>query len=371
MKSAKPIAAAIILIFCTVAGYCVFFYKGIEQAASGDLVSHTERSRGYYTVIDENEEILFTTGLMITAGDEYISADDTRYVIERVHEDTAIAKNIGIMELLPALPVTSELAAGTSNVIAIYHTHSGESYVPTDGAENIPGKGGILRVGATMAKELNKQNFDVVHDDTSHDPHDAHAYDRSRRTASQLMKKKPVALFDVHRMRAAYTYLAEIDGKEVAQCMVVVGRQNPKMQANLEFARRLKDGVNTKYPGLIKGIFLGNGNFNQDLFERLLLLEIGSEKTSRQAAEAGVSLIASAVPRVLSDAGGGKESRGAGRAIGWLLGLVVAGVFVYLWISTGSWEEMKAKILGWFGTGGIKIGGGKRNGAGEGGGNSG
>ena len=34
---------------------------------------------------------------------------------------------------------------------------------------------------------------------TPHDPHDAMAYDRSRRTAAELLKKNPIALLDIHR----------------------------------------------------------------------------------------------------------------------------------------------------------------------------
>ncbi|MGI6663499.1 MAG: stage II sporulation protein P [Bacillota bacterium] len=54
-----------------------------------------------------------------------------------------------------------------------------------------------------------------------------------------------MALFDVHRDAGpAEPYLKDLDGREVAKAMIVVGRTNPKMNANLDFARRLKDAVN-------------------------------------------------------------------------------------------------------------------------------
>ncbi|QUL98870.1 MAG: stage II sporulation protein P [Candidatus Fermentithermobacillus carboniphilus] len=359
----------IVLVFGFALGYYYQGYRLPRPTASTDLSGHVEREDGYYTVVDESGKTIFTTGHAISVGDEFISEDDTRYTITRISGDVATAKAMGKMEALPPLPSLG--AATKGGTVAIYHTHSDESYIPTDGTDAIPAKGGVLRVGAAMADMLRRVGFKAVHDTTSHDPHDAQAYNRSRRTASRLLRsERPLALFDVHRDAGpAEPYLKEVDGREVARGMIVIGRQNPKMQSNLEFARRLKDAVNREYPGLIKGIFLGKADFNQDLFDRSLLLEVGTEKTTREAAEAGVALIARVVPGILGATGPGAipENRGAGRAIGWFLGVVVAGIFVYLWVSTGSWEEMKAKILGWFGTGGVRIGRGRGGGSEPGG----
>ncbi|MGI6642763.1 MAG: stage II sporulation protein P [Bacillota bacterium] len=329
-----------------------------ETAAPGDSPYH-ERTDGYYTVVDESSRTLFTTGLTVSVGDEYIDENDGHYIIERIEGDVASARLVGRMEALPVLPILS--AAAQDGVVAIYHTHSDESYVPTDGHHSRPGGGGIIQVGSAMAEKLEESGVKAVHDSTLHDPHDAGAYDRSRRTATQLLKKKPLALFDVHRDAGpAEPYLKDVGNAEAAKCMIVVGRTNPKMSANLDFARRLRDAVNKKTPGLVKGIFMGNADFNQDLYERALLLEVGTEKTSREAAERGVELVASAVPGLLGATSGPEGvGKGTGKAIGWVLGLAVAGAFVYLWIATGSWDEMKAKILGWFGTGGVRIGGGR------------
>lgn len=360
-RSRKMLAFIVILVAVLGTGAYYLFYGSQSPAASVEMAGHQERDDGYYTVVDENGRVIFTTGHLVVVGDEFIAEDDTKYTIVRVSGDVATARTVGKMQALPPLPYRSE-GAKIQGSVAIYHTHSDESYIPSDGSESIPGRGGVFRVGASMSEKLNRLGIKAIHDTTGHDPHDARAYDRSRRTASRLLRKyRPLALFDVHRDAGPpEPYLKEVDGKEVAKGMIVIGRQNPKMQANLEFARRLKDAVNKRYPGLIKGIFLGSANFNQDLYERSLLLEMGTEKTTRQAAEAGSVLIANVVPTVLQAVGPGAfpESRGAGRAIGWLLGLAVAGIFIYLWISTGSWEEMKAKILAWFGAGGIRIGGG-------------
>ena len=57
-------------------------------------------------------------------------------------------------------------------------------------------------------------------------PHDAGAYDRSRRTAEELLQENPDALFDVHRDAVpAEEYTAKVDGEQVAQIQLVVGQQ--------------------------------------------------------------------------------------------------------------------------------------------------
>lgn len=370
--------AGVLIILIVLGGFFSLYsmeWRYLWSANAGRDDGRSELPAGsYYTVVDEYGKTVFTTGHMVFVGDEFISEDDTRYVITKVEQYVATAKAQGKMEALPPLPSISAQPSGTGSV-AIYHTHSDESYIAGDGSDSIPARGGVLNVGEVMSEALSKLGIKGIHDTTPHDPHDDQAYDRSRRTAQRLIRTySPAAIFDVHRDAGpAEPYLKDVNGQEVAKGTIVIGRQNPKKDTNLEFARRLKDAVNAKYPGLIKGIFLGNADFNQDLSGRALLLEMGTERTSKASAEAGVALIAGMVPSVLGAVGPGAtpENRGAGRAIGWILGVVVAGIFVYLWISTGSWEEMKAKILGWFGAGGVRIGGGHDEGQGSSNGQSG
>ncbi|HHY16436.1 MAG TPA: stage II sporulation protein P, partial [Firmicutes bacterium] len=317
--SRKYVALAVALVLAAVTGV-IYLYRSIVPASSGELSGHSERAGSYYTVIDDAGNTIFTTGHMVFPGDEYIDEEDTKYTIVEVSGDKAIARTAGKMEVLPPFVPVSAAGAAKGGAVGIYHTHSAESYIPSDGTDSVPGHGGVFKVGSAMAEQLGKLGIKAIHDTTSHDPNDARAYDRSRRTATSLLKQqKPLAIFDVHRDAGpAEPYLKEINGKDVAKCMIVIGRQNPKMQSNLEFARRLKDEVNSKYSGLIKGIFMGKADFNQDIFDRALLLEMGSEQTSREAAERGISIVASVLPNVLpaSGPGAGPESRGAGRTIG-------------------------------------------------------
>ena len=368
--SARQIAGVVLLLVLFTAGG-VYYYRNVYIPPRPVLASEPsgsdEAATGeFFTVKDESGTEIFTTGHRIHVGDEFISDQDIRYQVKEVTGTSATAKSLGKMEVMLDFPaaIGAEAKPAGNATVGIYHTHSDESYEPSDGTDSIPAKGGVFQVGKSMAAALLDKGVKAVHSLTSHDPHDAGAYDRSRRTLVQLLKDRPAAVFDVHRDAGpAEPYLKSVPGSgTVAKGMIVIGRTNPKMSSNLDFARRVMSAVNSKYTGLVKGIFMGKADFNQDLYDRALLLEMGTERTSKEAAEKGAGLIAGVVPSVLGVATSAPGGRATGRSIGWILGVTVAGIFVYLWISTGSWDEMRAKIMGWFGSGGARVGGGKKNG---------
>jgi stage II sporulation protein P len=370
VKARSRYLIGLALLVLVSAGAGVLYYRYLyvpprpvlaTEAGGGDEV----RADQYFTAVDDAGKTVFTTGHVVNVGDGFISEEEIRYQVVKVEGAVATVKSVGKMEALTEFPSAVGAQAkdqGTASV-AIYHTHSDESYIPSDKSDSIPAKGGVLQVGSSLADALDKKGVKAVHSLTPHDPHDAGAYDRSRKTAVQLLRNRPSAIFDVHRDAGpAEPYLKEVAGEgSVAKAMIVVGRTNPKMSANLEFARRLMNAVNSKYSGLVKGILMGKADFNQDLYDRSLLLELGTEKTSKEDAERGIALIGSVMPSVLGVSGG--PSGGAtGRSIAWILGLAVAGTFIYLWVSTGSWDEMRSKIMGWFGSGGVRVGRGRKDG---------
>ncbi|MHB8917367.1 MAG: stage II sporulation protein P, partial [Desulfocucumaceae bacterium] len=60
-----------------------------------------------------------------------------------------------------ALPAAS--AGWTSRPVAIYHTHSDESYLPSDGRISIPFRGGIIEVGCNYKNSLTQEGAKAVH----------------------------------------------------------------------------------------------------------------------------------------------------------------------------------------------------------------
>lgn len=312
-----------------------------------------ERIDGYYTMVTSEGRVICRTSHKIHVGDEYLSSDNRLYRVDRIEGDQAMVRFVRqeSASVIQSESVWGSLfkgfLAGEKRVqannrrpIAIYHTHTDESYVPTDGRSSIKANGGIYQVGEAMASKFRQLGVPTIHDRTPHDPHDAMAYDRSRRTAANLLKRRPLALIDVHRDAVPREeYADQINNTEVTKVQLVVGRQNPNRAASDAFAKQIKATVDKKYPGFVKGIFYGRGKYNQDLAPRLILLEVGAHTNSRQAAERGAAIFAAAAQEVLYNRGrgaaGGRMERGATRSLLWILGIAAAGVIAFLLINKG------------------------------------
>lgn len=274
---------------------------GVDPQAGGN----------YVTIRDEEGKVILQTGLPVTVDDEYISSDDIHYIITSVKGDQAVARiknpDNSELNLIPKAQPAATLYYPNSLILrtsgkklAIYHTHNDESYILTSGKAAEPPDGDILKVGDAMAEALRRSGFTVVHNKDNHNPHDINAYNRSRKTAVKLLKDSPDAVFDIHRDSAPLnSYLARINGVETAQVMIVIGRSNPNMRANLEFARQIKATADQLYPGLMRGIYMGRGSYNQDLYPRALLFEIGTDKGSLTIASNAARLISDVITAVL------------------------------------------------------------------------
>lgn len=343
-----------------------------------------ERNDGSYsTIVDESGNNVYMTGWRVQPGDQVLTENNRRYEVIRVEGDIAHAKLIGevnlslyhqeeeqglLARLKGWLEPAIAAAEGGNGKVAIYHTHSDESYVPTDGKESILGAGGIYKVGAKFAESLKKQGVNVSFSEAKHDPHDDMAYERSRRTALNLIKnEQPDAVFDVHRDAVPpQVYGGKIDGQDISKVQLVVGKYGPTGKQIEDYALQIKAASDKKHPGLVKGIFFAKGgDYNQDLHPRSMLLEVGAHTNDRESAEKGIALFADVVPTVLGKASkptgpsaagttgtGGNTGlgsaaggpSGASKSIGWILGLLLAGGAAFLLLSTGSIKEAGAKL---------------------------
>lgn len=250
----------------------------------------------FYTIRDSAGQTIFQTGLSIHVDDRYISENNVEYIIIKVNGKNATAsvvqKNVlrdVIPEAIPAFvdssPNQSALAAKSVHVV-LYHTHTDESYVPSSGKASKPGNGDIYEVGDALTETFQNAGISVNHSRAAHDPHDINAYHRSRKTLTQLLKEQPDAVYDIHRDSAPRSaYYTSINGTDSSRVMMVVGRSNPNMQTSLDYAKRIKARADSLYPGLVRGIFMGKGNYNQDLYPTAMLFEIGTETISQDLAE--------------------------------------------------------------------------------------
>ena len=259
---------------------------------------------GVYALYDEDGKYLTSIYARLFVGDEYISADNRLYRVVSVDDEnrTAVARYMGQEDMEGLLDEAVQTAAQDARrLIAIYSTHSDESYIPTDGTESKEKDAGIYDVGEALKAALEERGVEVELDTTTHLPHDAAAYGRSRTTAMRLAKQRPAALLDIHRdgIPDPDEYVQEIEGEDATKVRLLVGRSNPNADANRKFAKQLKAAADEMYPDLIKDIYIGKGDYNQELMPRAILLEFGTHTIKKERALASTEFMADVLTRVL------------------------------------------------------------------------
>ena len=243
----------------------------------------------YFTVYDENDKMLFLKGDDINEGDNYLSSDNKLYEIYSVDNSSKTAKAKFISdEKLPEFKVkpkqTSKLKASADSAkkVGVYHTHNDESYFTPDGVDSVYGKGGIHDVGKKFVENLNKLGVETIYREDLHLPHNSGAYTRSQVTATALLNSGAQAIFDLHRDSTKRDYyLTKVNGKQMSSVRMVIGRASANFEENKNFAYTIKSYADSVYPGLIKDIYIGKGNYNQQLSSRAMLFEMGCENIEK------------------------------------------------------------------------------------------
>lgn len=186
--------------------------------------------------------------------------------------------------------------------ILIYHTHATESFEPysrdyydssfTSKTTN-PEKN-IVAVGDKICEQLDKAGIKYIHDTLVHDyPSYNGSYQSSRATVQDILEEYPsikIAL-DIHRdgiEREDGTRLApvaEIDGREAAQIMIISGCDDgtmdmPNYMQNFRFASLLQSTIETMHSGITRPVLFDYRFYNQDLTTGSLLIEVGSHGNS-------------------------------------------------------------------------------------------
>lgn len=371
-NKAFPLTLAMVLVL-SVSLLFVLGANPIEEIFDHDEFEHS--SERTFTMVDQEGEVIMRTARQIMVGDEYINMANDYYRVVTVEEGTAVAEKVeretatepapeGFLARVSRLmrnsiPVQQEGEERTRR-IAVYNSHGAESYIEGDGEESKDPGGGILDVGDRLAAALEEKDVEVLRSKEPHTPHDAGAYGRSKRTVEEFLKEDPDVLIDVHRDAVPEEeYLEEVEGEERVQVQFVVGRQNQNMEVNKEFAEGLKARADELYPGLVKGIFMARGSYNQEMSPQATLIEVGSHTNNKEQAQESMDLFAVVLNDYLYDGeeegetaspapgtpdGPGGTGGTALRSVLWVLAAVVVGVGIFLVISAGGFDQAKQKL---------------------------
>lgn len=348
--------------------------------ATSSARADDERDHGLHTgsaltvITDEGRVIAHVLGAAV--GDSYINQENELFEVVRIDGDRVIVEHKGRAEMPDVTDALQAMeraetarqsahqtgllqkllgAAGRNRGIdvGIYHTHNAESYVPTSGTDSKE-YGDIHKVGQALKDAFEAKGLNVEWTDDSHLPHDGQAYIRSRRTVSELSRRGPTTMLDVHRdaIPTVESYSTKVDGVDMTQVRLVVGRQNQNREANLEYAKRIKAIADEKYPGLIMGIYHARGNYNQDLGPRMMLLEFGTHVTTLEQALRSVEPMADVITAAagLTPGAGDGNVGSAGRSTAmWLILLVVAGGVGWVLLNKEGFAGVRSRVGQLFG----------------------
>ena len=190
--------------------------------------------------------------------------------------------------------LNTELGINKNNIL-IFHTHTCESYTPTE-QYNYQQTGNfrttdlnfsVARVGDELTNYLMGYGFNVVHDKTYHDyPAYTGSYTRSKTTVENILQSNPTdIIIDLHRdaigSKSNYDPSVKIGDDVAAQLMFVIGTNggglyHPNWQTNLKFAIEFQQKANEMYPGLFKTMIVRNSRYNQHLGKAATIIEVGS-----------------------------------------------------------------------------------------------
>ena len=247
---------------------------------------------------------LLQTANLLTAGGLYLS--------EQAERDPYIESD--------PKEVDSELTVPTLRVlnpdqvlVGIYCTHGTESYEPTFGAAKSAGgaPGGIISVASALQKELAALGVGAVFCRKIHDyPEFSASYTNSLASLKQLQADYPtIEIFvDVHRdagLPEGVTKLCCANGSSAAKILLVVGSdqraKHDNWQQNHSFARQVGAALEAEEEGILRGVRVQNGRYNQFVDTRCILTEIGDQTNTLAEAEKSAEILARTLFSILSE----------------------------------------------------------------------
>ena len=203
--------------------------------------------------------------------------------------------------------------------IIIYHTHTCESYTPTE-KDNYQASGNfrttdlnysVARVGTEFEKCLIFNGFNVKHDKTYHDyPAYTGSYTRSLATIKNIIEENYSGIvIDLHRdalgSNSSYAPSVQIGDEVAAQLMFVIGTdggglEHPHWKKNLKLAIKIQEKANEMYSGLFKPIILRNSRYNQHVSDGAFIIEVGATGNTLEQCNISMKYLAEVLKEIMS-----------------------------------------------------------------------
>ena len=292
-KKSKKIKPKIILFFIMIFSSFIITIKPLSKYnlpyQNSDLVTFLIENNNHFIVNSKSNYSYFhkiMTKLIDLDLTDPLSILDTNFkgLTKKIDVDNKDVKKVSNEDVIKEVEPT----------IYLYNSHDTEEYKPSSFAEYsvMP----TVKLSDYVLKEkLEDNGFSVIIEEQSISSirsslglNYAGSYQASRSLMEQAKEKYPSLIYfiDLHRDSLSHdkTTLTYND-KNYAKVMFLVGLENPNYVGNLDFSTKISELVNTKVPGLSKGIYEKegegvNGVYNQDFSNRTILIEVGGPENT-------------------------------------------------------------------------------------------
>ncbi len=184
--------------------------------------------------------------------------------------------------------------------ILIFHTHINEDFADSD--MSLGYEEGIYGVGEELKRILEEEyGIAVLHHDGVYDAVNGirqvtGAYERMEPDIRRILEENPSieVCIDMHRDGVGddVHLVTEIDGEETAQLMLFDGLcrlhgedltnlENPFLAENLAFSLQMQLAAESKYPDLMRKIYLNPYRFSLHMMPRSILVEAGAQTNTK------------------------------------------------------------------------------------------
>ncbi len=187
-------------------------------------------------------------------------------------------------------------------LVAVYCTHNSEAYTPTEGLDKLEGKNaGVFQAAYSIKLKLESLGIGTILCETIHDyPSWAMSYANSLASLKELKEAYPSlqVFVDVHRdvKPAGGTTVLKTEKGRAAKIMLVVGSdkrlEHPNWRQNLAFAQKIGEKLEGMAPGILRGVRVQDGRYNQHFSPYGILLEMGSTENSLEEARFSAEIVA-------------------------------------------------------------------------------
>jgi len=215
-----------------------------------------------------------------------------------------------------------QVNAADHKLAFIYHSHNRESWLPEliGTGKDKPNEAfdadiNITMLGERLQQKLEDAGVGAIHSDTDYNTAvPSFNYNYSYKYSSKTVKEALAVnrdieyIFDIHRdSQRRESTTVTINGKDYARLFFIIGQANPNWEQNEAFAKRIHEAMETKLPGVSKGILTkgtkhGHGEYNQSLSPNSVLIELGGVDNTLEENYRTIDALASVIAELVTDA---------------------------------------------------------------------